>query len=43
MYAGYPSHVPTYAQVTYAVEDREPPFLREEVDRFVARCFPESK
>lgn len=27
-------------QVTYAVEDRDPPFLREEVDKFVARCFP---
>ncbi len=28
------------AQVKYGVEDREPPFLWEEVDRFVEQHFP---
>ncbi len=29
-----------FAQVQYAVEDREAPFLSEEVDRFVEAHFP---
>lgn len=33
-----PAPCPHHLQVSYAVEDREPPLLRDEVAKFMQRC-----